>query len=123
MFEGVTPHCIKQHCMAQRSMVKRSMMDQTLFVYVLTICVLAGCHSRVGETPAPQPCTEAWYEYVEARVSTGDGRGHGPDPGSDEWKAVVEFKLGIRGDKTTPPRNTQQWCDYIDGMIGGRVFG
>jgi len=100
-------------------MAKRSVVYQRLFVYVLTIWVLAGCHSRVGETPAAQPCTAAWYEYVEARVPTGDGRGHGPDPGSDEWKATVEFKLGIRDDAGTPPRNTKEWCDYIDGLIKG----
>ena len=41
-------------------------------------------------------CTAAWYQSIEEKVPTGDGRGHGPDVGSDEWKSVVEFKLGIR---------------------------
>lgn len=59
-------------------------------------------------------CTSDWYSQVEKQVSTGDGRGHGPDLGSGEWRSVVEFKLGIRGNPDVPPKNTDQWCDYIN---------
>ena len=59
-------------------------------------------------------CTSDWYSLVEKQVPTGDGRGHGPDLGSSEWRSVVEFKLGIRGNPYIPPRHTDQWCDYID---------
>ena len=44
---------------------------------------------------------------------TGDGQGHGPDLGSSEWRSVIEFKLGIRGDPSVPPRNSELWCAYI----------
>lgn len=63
------------------------------------------------------PCSPAWYASIESRVATGDSQGHGPDPGSDEWKSVVEFRLGIRGTPGVPPRNNQDWCHYIDRLI------
>jgi hypothetical protein len=47
-------------------------------------------------------------------VTTGDGQGHGPDIGSDEWRSVVEFKLGIRGNPAVPPSNTDAWCRFVD---------
>lgn len=50
-------------------------------------------------------------------MPTGDGQGHGPDLGSDEWKSVVEFKLGIRGDPQVPGRDSQAWCTYIDHVV------
>lgn len=59
-------------------------------------------------------CSSDWYSLVEKQIPTGDGAGHGPDPGSTEWRSVVEFKLGIRGDSGVPPLDTDQWCDYID---------
>ena len=43
--------------------------------------------------------------------------GHGPDIGSGEWKSVVEFKLGIRGNPDVPDRDSQEWCSYIDALI------
>ena len=50
-------------------------------------------------------------------MPTGDGRGHGPDLGSEEWQSVVEYKLGIRGKTETPERNTAMWCRYIDELM------
>ena len=43
--------------------------------------------------------------------------GHGPDIGGQEWKSVIEFKLGIRDDADVPDLNVPQWCDYIDDYI------
>jgi hypothetical protein len=62
-------------------------------------------------------CNAAWYRSIEAKVPTGDGQGHGPDVGSDEWKSVVEFKLGIRGDPAVPSRDSEAWCRYIDQIV------
>jgi hypothetical protein len=62
-------------------------------------------------------CSDAWYRTVEARVGTGDGQGHGPDPGSDEWKSVVEFRLGVRGRPDVPPRDGDAWCRYVEGLL------
>lgn len=60
-----------------------------------------------------------FFPYVALRptlalVSSGDGMGHGPDTGSDEWKSVIEFKLGVRGNAEVPDRSTGAWCSYID---------
>ena len=62
-------------------------------------------------------CTAAWYQSIEEKVPTGDGRGHGPDVGSDEWKSVVEFKLGIRGKSDLPRRDSEAWCRLIDQLV------
>lgn len=59
-------------------------------------------------------CSAEWYALVEKQVLTGDNQGHGPDAGSAEWRSVVEFKLGIRGDKNIPPVDSEQWCAYIN---------
>ena len=80
--------------------------------------VLAGLSLRAGggELPSP-PCSPQWNAAVEQRLVSGDGQGHGPDPGSDEWKGVIEFKLGIRGQPGLPGRDTDAWCEYIDGLL------
>lgn len=50
------------------------------------------------------------------------GMGHGPDPGSLEWRSVVEFKLGIRGDAAIPPQATDRWCEYIDEYLDAELW-
>ena len=78
-------------------------MFKRLAVLVL-IAHLPACAGELGRAsaPVPQPCSDAWYRLVEASLPTGDGQGHGPDPGSDEWKSVIEFRLGIRGKAGVP---------------------
>ncbi|GIU13337.1 MULTISPECIES: hypothetical protein [unclassified Shewanella] len=61
-----------------------------------------------------QACEPAWFEKVAQQIITGDGQGHGPDLGSLEWRSVVEFRLGIRGDNDLPELDSDLWCDYID---------
>ena len=62
----------------------------------------------------PQTCSNKWFTKIENQWTTGDGQGHGPDLGSSEWRSVIEFKLGIRGDPSVPPRNSELWCAYIN---------
>ena len=62
-------------------------------------------------------CSNKWYQSIEEVVTTGDGHGHGPDVGSDEWKSVIEFKLGIQGLSTVPQRDSETWCPYIDHLV------
>jgi len=59
-------------------------------------------------------CSQPWEQFIEENVPTGDGSGHGPDLGSDEWKSVVEFKLGIQDKPGVPEQDTESWCRYID---------
>lgn len=63
------------------------------------------------------PCSGEWYQSIEEKVTTGDGHGHGPDIGSDEWRSVIEFKLGIRGKANVPQRDSEAWCQYIDHLV------
>jgi len=79
-------------------------------------CARAGGPEASG-AEAAMPCSDAWYRSVEAKLPTGDGQGHGPDVGSDEWKSVVEFKLGIRGKPGVPARDSAAWCTYIGRLV------
>ena len=74
----------------------------------------SGWTSAPGQEPEVRPCTVEWFRLVEETVPTGDGQGHGPDPGSLEWMSVVEFKLGIRDDPGVPPVGDESWCRFID---------
>ena len=65
----------------------------------------------------PVPCTEPWFWELETRFGTGDGMGHGPDMGSDEWKSVIEFKLGIRDDPAVPDVTSARWCSWVDRYV------
>ncbi|WP_062270338.1 hypothetical protein [Endozoicomonas arenosclerae] len=85
-----------------------------IFSWLFFCLFLNGCASQVKE---PSLCTESWYEYVESRVPTGDGMGHGPDLGSLEWRSVVEFKLGLRDQNLLPDRPSNGWCKAIDQFL------
>lgn len=88
---------------------------------------LVGCFDNSGEPQVSQNedtglavtaefpgCSSDWYQQVDSQIVTGDGQGHGPDLGSSEWRSVVEFKLGIRGDSALVDLNNEEWCHYID---------
>lgn len=93
-------------------------MCRHLFVLLIIVIV----HSQSGIAAASDPgrdsfCTQEWYLSIEKKMATGDGQGHGPDPGSGEWQSMVEFKLGIRGKVDVPQRNSDAWCRYIDRIV------
>ena len=93
-------------------------MRSSQYAYVhLLVLTLAGC-GQIAEVPSStDPCSENWLQRVESSLSTGDEQGHGPDIGSQEWRATVEFRLGIRGSSALPARDSSEWCSYIDGVI------
>jgi hypothetical protein len=78
---------------------------------------LAACDRDRSITPPDVACSESTYQRFEAYAPTGDGRGHGPDVGSDEWKSVIEFRLGIRGVPGVPSRDDEAWCRFVDGIV------
>lgn len=105
----------------------------SLSAIAVTMSLLLGCNANIEQASAQHEitlqsktkhaltveshsasCHMAWYEKVEKQVGTGDGQGHGPDLGSSEWRSVVEFKLGIRGNEATPSLDSELWCDYIN---------
>jgi hypothetical protein len=75
-------------------------------------------------TPAPRPavpipCSYKLFEHFEHSLGSGDGQGHGPDIGTQEWQGVIEFKLGLRDDPALPDKASTYWCAYInDALIG-----
>jgi len=74
-----------------------------------------------GASPAAPPlCSEAWNRMIDTKVTSGDGRGHGPDIGSDEWKGTIEFRLGVRGKPELPLRTSEDWCRTIDELVRAR---
>ena len=80
---------------------------------ILCASLLAACTS-----PAPEAdCSDEWQQQVESILGTGDGAGHGPDIGSEEWRSVVEFRLGVRGDPDVPARHSSAWCEYVQQKI------
>ncbi len=87
-------------------------------IATVLLLLLTACPNRGPESDAvAEPCTETWYRTVEATVSSGDGMGHGPDVGSEEWQSVIEFKLGVRGNPDVPDRNSQEWCRFINDLL------
>lgn len=86
---------------------------------VASVGVQAGNGEQPSGTQTEALCSESWSQAIEQVVATGDGQGHGPDIGSDEWKSVVEFKLGVRGQSQVPPRDSEAWCEYIDRQVRG----
>ena len=80
---------------------------------------LSACGGQ-SETPkSPDLCTASWYESVEQAITSGDDMGHGPDIGSEEWKSVIEFKLGVRGNADLPDHASDDWCSYIAELLQG----
>ena len=73
-----------------------------LMPLLCTAICLCGCESAPTPDRLAEPCSEPWFEMLEEYYPTGDGAGHGPDIGSEEWKSVIEFKLGIREDPKVP---------------------
>ena len=65
----------------------------------------------------PLPCTEPWFWEVETVIASGDGAGHGPDRESDEWKSVIQFRLGQRGNPDIPAVDSPLWCAAIDPFV------
>ena len=96
-------------------------MNQLQAIFLVTIlCALSACQQQLAPTETAGLCSGSWYQSVESVIASGDSMGHGPDVGSEEWKSVVEFKLGIRGKPGVPDRSSQAWCSYIDDLLKRR---
>ncbi|AWL10711.1 hypothetical protein HMF8227_00203 [Saliniradius amylolyticus] len=89
-------------------------MTKTGLILASGLVMIAGCEgARVTDSGDAISCNESWYQLVESLIPTGDGQGHGPDYGSEEWRSVIEFRLGIREDESVPALTSPQWCAYI----------
>lgn len=97
--------------------IKKSAKKASAILFGALVLTLYGCSEQSSPSASATPCSPSWFEAVEAKVGTGDGQGHGPDVGSSEWRSVVEFRLGVRGDEAVPNSESQAWCDYIDALV------
>jgi hypothetical protein len=93
--------------------------------YRALVVACTRCHERFAPTVLPSlptaaplaPCSAAWYAHVEHRVGIADTQGHGPDPGSREWKLALEYQLGVRDDEGFPDPASAAWCERIDALL------
>ncbi|WP_286232836.1 MliC family protein [Thalassotalea sediminis] len=86
---------------------------------VLLLLALSACSTKQEQARVyiGQQCSATNYQLIADKVQSDDDLGHGPDIASDEWKSVIEYKLGIRDKPTTPEHTSQQWCSYILDII------
>ena len=109
-------------------MVKLNTLDRKIIALRAVYFVLFSIYVHAASLAAPDDaaaapaCSAQWYRQVEQTVMTGDGQGHGPDPGSDEWKSVIEFKLGLKNVPDVPSRSSDKWCRYIDQRMHASFF-
>jgi len=97
-------------------------MNKRLLVSIIVVALFVPVtFNREQARAAEALCSAEWYKMVEKKVISGDGQGHGPDIGSEEWQSVIEFKLGIRGNPQVPKRGSEAWCRYIDQIVKGKV--
>ena len=89
-----------------------------LIIFVATFVQASDNHSSRLENASL--CSDSWYRFIEEKIPTSDDQGHGPDVGSDEWKSVIEFKLGIRNKQNLPSHNSEAWCRHIDQIVRER---
>jgi len=90
------------------------------WVTIFLILAAVSAQASDGRRSSPETnalCSDSWYRLIEEKVPTGDGQGHGPDVGSEEWKSVIEFKLGIRDKPNLPSRDSEAWCRHIDQIV------
>ncbi|BBB26165.1 hypothetical protein [Amphritea japonica] len=85
-----------------------------IVIYAILVMASTSCTGIDKQNDKIAGCSHEWFTLVEKKVPTGDGQGHGPDSGSLEWRSVVEFKLGIRGNAEVPVRDSEAWCNYIN---------
>jgi uncharacterized protein len=90
--------------------------------WLTTSFILAAACAQASDVQRPSRetrtlCSDAWYRLIEEKVPTSDDQQHGPDVGSDEWKSVIEFKLGIRNEPSLPSRDSEAWCRYISEIV------
>lgn len=91
-----------------------------LLALLVPVIFYTGC-TNTNEAAASglEPCSPAWFFFIEKTLETSDSQGHGPDMGSAEWKSVVEFKLGVRDNPKVPTPASNEWCEFIDKLISG----
>jgi hypothetical protein len=89
--------------------------------------LLAAC-SPTPNPPAPADSqnapadtvlgSQAWYAWVDGTLGISD-KGHGPDPGSEEWNQAVQRKLGEEAPRSQP--GSPEWQQSVDALLRTRL--
>ncbi|MFC3093435.1 hypothetical protein DRW07_04325 [Alteromonas sediminis] len=95
-------------------------LSQTVSMFVLVLAV-TGCNlplnSKEAEKAGLSACDLRSFRSIEHAIQSGDGHGHGPNIGSDEWKSTIEFKLGVTPQEKELALHTANWCEFIESRI------
>lgn len=76
--------------------------------------------TRVPHAPTAEPCTEAWFSYLEENYfSTSDEEEHGPDEGDSEWFYAFEQKAKLPDGDGLPK---QLRCQRIQDQLRHRTY-
>jgi hypothetical protein len=79
-----------------------------------------GTATTVGNAPANLALgTAPWYAWVGQTLNISDGKGHGPDPGSNEWIQAVQETLGEEAPQSQP--GSPEWQQSVDALLRTRV--
>ncbi|MDA7892308.1 hypothetical protein OAE72_01655 [Akkermansiaceae bacterium] len=72
--------------------------------------------SATNKTPPKE--WEAWAMWADEKHSTGDGQGHGPDVGSDEWAYALGTQLGISDSQGHGPDiKSDEWRRAVENKL------
>lgn len=85
---------------------------------LLLLALSAVCLNATAE--ADPPCPADRLAAIDRHGTPHDSRGHGPDPGSEEWASTVEWQLGLRGQADLPARGSLAWCGRIEAALQQR---
>lgn len=86
------------------------------FVLIFSLVALLWLYNS-SQFERSQPCSQAWFDGIAKRTGILDAEGHGPDPGSLEWRAAVEKKLKLPAGSKVSGLASDQWCQFIDDLL------
>lgn len=98
-------------------------MSKYLSVMLFSVTMLlSGCQLRTendANSPA-LPTTPAlgsadWQQWVDTNIQSGDGQGHGPDIGSEEWCGTIDHRI-FRGSTGLTPCS-DEWNQKVTEVI------
>lgn len=68
----------------------------------------------------PRACKEDWFWLVESTLLQPGEIAFGIEPGSSEWRGVVENRLGTSAG-SMPARDSDAWCDDVAAKLADRI--
>jgi hypothetical protein len=96
-----------------------------LSLIALTALFLGSCSKPSGHPTEPlqsgsAPPTEwsGWAQWADKLSPVDDGKGHGPDVGSDEWARALDRKLGVSDQAGHgPDLKSSEWRQAVERKL------